>query len=81
MLWGSHFCRSRDIISWGCILANEVVLYSFVAQPGPPVIRTHTATIPGNVVTSNHLRVTFRNTSTDNCGLAAVFNVRLQRVY
>lgn len=61
------------------ILINNTPLYRFNGDHGM-VVRIHTFSIPANIVTTERLIVTYRNLATDNCGLAAVFNLRLESV-
>lgn len=40
-------------------------------------VETHQVLIPAGYITDKRVTVTFRNTSSDDCGFAAVYNVRL----
>lgn len=83
---GSAYQLTAEVEDGNCtdnfqILSRGTLLYSFTGNhSSPTVIRTHIVTIPENVVADNQLLVTFHNTSTDDCGLAAVFNVNVQTV-
>lgn len=51
-------------------------IYSYTATSKIGVVG-HELEIPANCVTSTIVTVTFKNTSADDCGLAAVYNVKL----
>lgn len=78
-----NYRLTAEVEDGGCtdnfqILANGVLLYNFVAQSGNTTIRIHTTDIPQTIIKSNGVIIDFRNTATDNCGLAAVFNVKVE---
>lgn len=82
---GLSYLVIAEVEDGGCtdnfqILANGEPLYAFTGQRARPVIRVHTIAVPGNIIRTDQVRVTFRNTSTDDCGLAAVYNVRLEAI-
>lgn len=58
------------------IYVNDHHLYSYLGgnDLGPV---PHTITIPSEFISSSTVRVTFRNTARDSCGLAGVYNVTI----
>ncbi len=79
---GATYVLTTEVDDGGCaddfqIVVDGVIVYEFWALDGPEEVRTHQVTIWDYHVTTESLVVTFRNTSGDNCGLAAVYNVRL----
>jgi uncharacterized repeat protein (TIGR01451 family) len=57
-------------------------LYSYTgtnAGTGNIAVVHHDVVIPQEYITGTLVTITFRNTATDDCGLAAVYNVGLQR--
>jgi hypothetical protein len=68
------------------ILANGVLVFAYRAAQRSafnftdPAIHAHVVTLPPWVLTTKTLTVTFRNTATDTCGRAGVYNARLERL-
>lgn len=82
---GTTYILTTEVDDGGCaddfqIIVDGVIVYEYWALAGPEEVRTHQVTIWDYHVTSESLVVTFRNTSGDDCGLAAVYNVRLDPV-
>lgn len=84
LLPGVNYQLTAEVEDGACddsfnILVNGTEMYSFTADhDSTAVIRPHTVFVPYYLLTRDELEVTFRNTATDSCGLAAVFNVRLE---
>lgn len=58
------------------IFANGTMVYDYIGKHTGT--RLHIINIPGHLVRSDSLRLTFRNTGTDKCGHVGVWNIRLE---
>jgi hypothetical protein len=53
-------------------------VYTYFSDPMFDGAILHTITIPANLISSTSVTITYRNIASDNCGLAAVFNAKLE---
>ena len=79
---GTTYTLTTEVDDAGCaddfqVLANGTLLLTYYGHRGADFVVAHQVTIPGDLVTSDQLIITFRNISGDACGLAAVYNVTL----
>jgi cell wall-associated NlpC family hydrolase len=86
-LAGVAYQLRAEVEEGGCddsfdILVNGTLLYSFRSTRHPyNVALVHTVNVSASHVPTQVVTVTFRNTATDSCGLAAVYNVSLSTSY
>jgi len=80
---GTAYDLTTEVEDGGCtdnfqIIVAGTILYNYIADSNTATeIKTHFVAIPSNLVTGDNLTVTFLDTSTDGCGLAAVYNVQI----
>ncbi|MCZ7546506.1 MAG: hypothetical protein M5R40_24590 [Anaerolineae bacterium] len=79
---GIDYVLTIEIQDFGCTDNFQVYvngngpLYDYVATPVEAVI-AHEVPIPANLILDPVVEITFRNTSTDDCGAAAVYNASI----
>ena len=59
---------------------GEGPIYEYTGKnvgTGPVTVVSHQVLVPAEYITARRVTITFRNTATDDCGLAAVYNVGL----
>lgn len=62
------------------VYVNDRLVYRYTHRGPPTDFPIHNVSIPAELVTNSRVRVTFQNLSRDNCGLAAIYYVRLDPV-
>lgn len=65
--------------SWEIYINGQGPIYTHYANPRTNLGLAHQVAVSGAYVTGDEVTVTFHNLASDECGLAAVFNVRLER--
>jgi hypothetical protein len=65
--------------SWSIYVNGQGPVYTYIAQPGINTGLSHQVSIPANYFSDINTTITFHNIASDNCGLAAVFFVKLER--
>jgi hypothetical protein len=64
--------------SWAIYINGQGPIYTYYARPLIDTGLAHQVVIPASYFQDTTITITFRNLASDNCGLAAVFYVKLQ---
>lgn len=64
--------------SFEILINGQGPIYTYHSNPTVETVISHTVDISSDLISTTDVEITYRNISNDGCGLAAVFNVKLE---